>query len=94
MAYKILFKEPAKRQMDRLDASIKQRIFKAIVRLAQSPHIGKPLRGTLVNYWSYRVGDWRVIYEIHESTIIVIIVVVGHRKDVYTAVKEIFKGLH
>lgn len=91
MSYKVLFKSPAKHQIERLDSSIKRRIFKAIVRLAESPHIGKPLRGTLVNYWSYRVGNWRVIYEMHESTITVIVVAVGHRKEIYDAVRDIFR---
>lgn len=94
MAYRVLFKAPAKQQIERLDASIRQRIFKAVMRLSASPHIGKPLRGTLVHYWSYRVGNWRVIYEIHESTITVVVVAIGHRKEIYDAVRDILTGIH
>jgi mRNA interferase RelE/StbE len=46
--------------------------------------LGKALRGAkLGNFWRYRVGDYRLICEILDQRLVVLVVVVGHRKDVY-----------
>ena len=90
MTYRILIKEPAKKQIDRLDKSIRERMYEAIKRIASFPSIGKPLRRPLDGYWSFRMGDWRIIYEIHEKIITIIVVAVGHRREIYEAIRKIF----
>jgi mRNA interferase RelE/StbE len=91
--YEILIKAPAKKQVDKLDKSVKVRIRKALDRIAETPYIGKPLRGNLADYWSYRVGNWRVIYEVCDEIVTVIVIGVGHRREVYRAIKEIMSSL-
>jgi len=61
----------------------KPQIARAInERLTQNPiGVGKPLTGKLKGLWRLRVGDWRIIYEIAGSK--VIIYTIGNRKDVY-----------
>lgn len=53
-------------------------------RLAAYPHeVGEPLKGTLLGLWSARVGIYRIIYEIQKEKIVVEIIKIGHRKNVY-----------
>ncbi len=54
-----------------------------IRKLADEPHIGKPLRGELSGKWSLRVGDHRIIYVINEQEKAVILYSVSHRKKAY-----------
>jgi mRNA-degrading endonuclease RelE of RelBE toxin-antitoxin system len=52
--------------------------------LAENPHrVGKPLRGAFDGRWTARRGEYRVVYEIHEERVVVVIVTVAHRRDVY-----------
>jgi mRNA-degrading endonuclease RelE of RelBE toxin-antitoxin system len=52
--------------------------------LAENPRrVGKPLRGRLAGRWSARRGQYRVIYEIEDEVVLVTIVAVDHRRDVY-----------
>jgi len=54
--------------------------------LAENPHrVGKPLRGELSGQWSARRGQYRIVYVIHEQTVVVTVVRVAHRRDVYHA---------
>ena len=45
--------------------------------------IGKPLRGEKAELWRYRVGDYRIVCRIEDAFLVVVVVRVGHRKDVY-----------
>lgn len=45
--------------------------------------LGKPLQGQLGNLWRYRVGDYRLIAQVEDERVCVLIVRIGHRKDVY-----------
>lgn len=85
MTYRILYTQEAARVIARLDAAVKERVGKAIVRLAEHPESGEPLTGLLSGRWSYRVGDWRVLYKVRKSEVVVLILTVGHRSDVYGA---------
>lgn len=52
-------------------------------KLCENPYLGKSLVGNLSPYYRLRIGDYRVIYEIKEDEVVVIIVKISHRKDVY-----------
>lgn len=84
MAFKIVYHhEVLKNDIPALPATIRVRIKTAIEnRLSKSPEsYGKPLRHTLRSLWSFRVGDYRVIYRIARNE--VTILRIGHRRDVY-----------
>lgn len=67
-----------------IDVSVRKRIFKAIERLARAPEvIGEPLRHDLKGFYKLRIGDWRVIYEVRHNELIILVVKVGHRREVY-----------
>jgi len=93
MGYKIIFDARVFiRDLKSIDEAAKKRIVKEIGnKLRVNPvDFGKPLRFELKKLFSLRVGDYRVIFHINESEQLVIILKIGHRKDVYEeAVKQL-----
>lgn len=83
MTYRILYTEEAARRIGKLDKVAKERVAKAIVRLSEHPELGKRLTGLLSDRWSYRVGDWRILYKVKKNQVLILILTVGHRSDVY-----------
>ena len=60
-----------------------QRIISAIEALAENPEAGKALKNVLKGYYSYRVGAYRIIYTILRKKLIITVIDVGHRREVY-----------
>jgi mRNA interferase RelE/StbE len=86
--YRIQFTQEAKKRIEQLDPSIKKIIQKAIDSLAQNPYKGKPLSHDLAGLYSYRTSDYRIIYKIEEGKLIIIVITVGHRREIYKKLKE------
>ena len=86
MKYGLIYHSEVKDDIRKIPANIKTRIRKAIeTRLQNDPILyGQPLRQSLKGHRKLRVGDWRVIYRVEAS--LVIILKVGNRKDVYNEV--------
>lgn len=87
MGWKIEFDKNAKKDFSNLDRPIQKKIDKFIMeKLKKSSNprsSGKVLQGTLNQFWRYRVGDYRLICEIKDKEITVLIIKIRHRKDVY-----------
>ncbi len=83
MTYRILYTEEAGRRLAKLDKAVKERVGRAIVRLSEHPELGKRLTGILNDRWSYRVGDWRILYKVKKNELLILVLTVGHRSDVY-----------
>ena len=84
MAYKLLFDDKVTKDLKNVDKSWQKKILEAIkTKLIEDPYIGKKLVGDLSSYYRYRVNDYRVIYEILEDEIILVVIKIKHRKDVY-----------
>ena len=85
MAYKVVYLDQVEQDLKKLDKSIIKKILARIeTYLAADPkELGKPLRGEFQGYWRYRWGDYRVIYKISEREILIIVLRISHRKDVY-----------
>lgn len=83
--WKIEFDPRARIDFAKLDKSIQQRIVKFLRRIQTDPRQhGAALQGdTLGSYWKYRVGDYRLIADIRDHKLIVMIVSIGHRSAVY-----------
>jgi len=84
VTYKILIQESASKALRRLDSGPRKRMIAAIDALAANPRppgiraiVGQP------GAFRLRVGDWRVLYEIEDDKLIVLVVKVGHRSSVY-----------
>ena len=83
MTYKVLIHKSAQDALARIPGGFQDRIIQAIRNLSSAPRPGgvKKLAGR--DAWRIRVGDYRVIYEIHDDGLEVLVVVVGHRREVY-----------
>ncbi len=83
MSCSIRIKESAARELRRVAGPERARIVAAIDRLAETPHLGTALKGDLRGLRRLRVGDWRVVYEVQDDALIVLVVRVGHRREVH-----------
>lgn len=45
--------------------------------------VGKALHATLKDFWSYRVGDYRLVCELQDTKVVILVVDIGHRSDIY-----------
>jgi mRNA interferase RelE/StbE len=91
--YSVFFTREAKRNVEKLDPSIKRIIKKAIESLAVNPAKGKPLTYELAGLHSLRTSDYRIIYRMREKRLAIIVIAVGHRKEIYKKLKELLAGL-
>ncbi|MDO8730980.1 MAG: type II toxin-antitoxin system RelE/ParE family toxin [Actinomycetota bacterium] len=84
MTYRIQITPAAARQLRRLDPQARRRIQAAIELLATEP---RPAGATRLvggaGEWRVRTGDYRVVYEIQDAVLMVLVIAVGHRRDVY-----------
>jgi mRNA interferase RelE/StbE len=87
--YSIKYTKEAKRKIGKLDPSIRAIIKKAIESLSSNPYKGKPLSYELAGLYSLRTSDYRIIYRIKEKQLIIIVISVGHRKEIYKRLKEV-----
>jgi len=81
MNYKILLHPRANDFINSIQKDLENRIKKKLKTLSLSPEKGNKLK--LSNFWRLRIGDYRAIYEIDHNKKRVIILFIGHRKDVY-----------
>jgi mRNA interferase RelE/StbE len=81
--YRIEFRPAALRELRKIDRSTQPRIHGAISLLAIDPRppASRPLRGR--DGYRLRVGDYRVIYTIDDGVLLIVVVTLGHRRDVY-----------
>jgi len=84
---RIRFSAHALKQLKKLDRQIAKRVIdfleNKVTGIEDPRQMGKSLQGQLVNLWRYRVGDYRVIVEIKDEELIIQIIKIGHRKDIY-----------
>ncbi len=88
MAFEIAFDPDAIKDLKKLDRPVQQRLvgfLKTRVATLENPReIGEALSGArLGNYWKYRVGDWRIICDIQDRRIVVRVLRIGNRREVY-----------
>ena len=83
MPYRLLYLPGAARDLASLSADVARRARRALERLAEEPRAGKPLHGELAPWWSFRVGDYRIVYEIRDREVVVLVVMLGHRREIY-----------
>ncbi|NCN43161.1 MAG: type II toxin-antitoxin system mRNA interferase toxin, RelE/StbE family [Piscirickettsiaceae bacterium CG_4_9_14_3_um_filter_43_564] len=82
--YQLVFDDKVIKDLKKIDKSWQRKILNAIqTKLTTNPYAGKKLVGDLSPFYRLRVGDYRVIYEVVEQTIVINIIRMRHRKDVY-----------
>lgn len=84
-SYRIEFAPRAARQFRSLTLAVQARLAPRIDALATDPRPGAAVRmaGTEDEIYRIRVGDYRVIYEIRDATLLVLVVKIGHRREIY-----------
>lgn len=88
MAWKIEFDPAAERELGKLDPQIARRIlkflFERVAPLDDPRSIGEALKGSrLGEFWKYRLGDYRIISRIEDGEVIILVVRIGNRREVY-----------
>jgi mRNA interferase RelE/StbE len=88
MAYRVELSESASRKLSNLDAQHRRRILKflqdRVAKLYNPGAVGEALQGSrLGEFWKYRVGDYRLVYKIENEVLIVLVLRVGHRREIY-----------
>ncbi|MFH1855906.1 MAG: type II toxin-antitoxin system RelE/ParE family toxin [Candidatus Omnitrophota bacterium] len=84
--YKIELSKLAAKELEKIyavDRKLYSRFISAIEGLKEDPQQGKRLKGRLAGDYSLRVGDYRVIYTLHKNKLIVYIIDLGHRREIY-----------
>jgi mRNA interferase RelE/StbE len=83
--YKVVYLDSVEEDLKKLDKpTVKKIITRIESYLAQDPQgLGKQLKGEFQGYWRYRWGDYRVMYKISEREILITVLRIGHRKEVY-----------
>jgi mRNA interferase RelE/StbE len=81
--YTVLILPSAQKQLNKLPNAIATRIEDKMMELEQDPRPPgcKKLKGR--DAYRIRIGDYRVIYEIHDGRLVVTVITIGHRRDVY-----------
>ncbi|MBI4677272.1 MAG: type II toxin-antitoxin system RelE/ParE family toxin [Elusimicrobia bacterium] len=88
MAWRIEFDPAAAQELDKLDPQVARRILKFLSeRVASSSdprRLGEALKGSkLGELWKYRVGDYRIIARIEDRLLLILIVRIGNRREIY-----------
>lgn len=86
--YKVEYTERAIKELRKLDKYTRQMLYswidKNLVNCENPKLHGKPLTANSKGQWRYRVGDYRIIAEIQDDRIVILILTVGHRSEVYS----------
>lgn len=87
MIYSIRYSDKAEKQLNKMDRVSREKIISyidtKIINMYDPRNFGKPLKGNLDGLWRYRVGYYRILARIEDQIMTIIIVEVGHRKDIY-----------
>ena len=82
----VVYSEKARKQLAKFDNSIKKRILDymdEVAKLKDPRERGKMLVGNMLGFWRYRVGDYRILCRIRDTDLVISVVEVGHRREVY-----------
>ena len=87
MSWKIEFVAAAAKELNAIGATQASRIVKflstRLSKLDDPRSIGEALRGRLGQLWKYRIGDYRIIADIQDKKVLILVVRIGHRREAY-----------
>ncbi len=91
MAWTVEVTDVAERQLRKLDPPTQRRILDWLedrLENCKNPrHFGEAPRGDLAGLWRYRVGDYRIVCQIRDERVVVLVLAIGHRREVYAREK-------
>jgi mRNA interferase RelE/StbE len=84
MSYAVTLLRDAQKTLDKMDAGQRGRMIRAMRLLEDNPHhSGVVKMSGQDDLFRVRVGDWRIVYTIRDSELVVIVIRIGHRREVY-----------
>jgi len=83
VSYSIRIKGSARREIAQLSRDARERVIAAIDALGEQPLAGSPLKGGLQGLRRQRVGDYRILYELLDDDLVILVVRVAHRRESY-----------
>lgn len=87
MVWTINYSDRALKSLRKMDKQNARRIVDfmdlRIAVVADPRQSGRPLKGDLGEFWRYRVGDYRILCEIRDDELIILVATIGHRREVY-----------
>jgi len=87
MIWTVEFDNRARRELRKLDPQTQDRILKWLrqtLAIDEDPRrTGKSLKGRMKGLWRYRVGDYRIISQIQDENVLILVIRIGHRRDIY-----------
>lgn len=81
--YKIILEKKPEIFFRKIERKEQERITKKFNELEKNPNLGKPLTANLAGLWSLRFGDYKAIYQIKQNDLIILVLRLGHRKNIY-----------
>lgn len=91
MSWRVNYTKSAAKMIRRLDPQVRDQVRGAIDRLQEDPTRGKPLQLILRGLRSWRTGDWRIVYRVTRERVEILMVAVGHRREVYDHLRDRLK---
>lgn len=88
MEWSVLYTASAARAIRKLDPQVAERVRKAIEILSAEPLRGKPLQLDLKGLRSWRTGDFRIVYRLIDDRLQILVIAVGHRREVYDRLRK------
>lgn len=83
MAWTIEYLDAAIKQLSKLDKATVRRIDDYLCKIENPRFCGKALKGKLKGYWRYRIGNFRAVCDIQDEKLIILVIEIGDRKDIY-----------
>ena len=83
MTYSISIKQSAAKALARIDAPQRVRLIEAIDKLKDNPIAGSVLKGEFSGLRRIRIGDYRIVYEVQDAQLIILVIRIGHRREIY-----------
>jgi mRNA interferase RelE/StbE len=77
------------RDLRKLPEEVVGRAQRGLERLAKNRELGDRLAEPLAGLWSYRVGDYRIVYQLRRRELLVLIVMIGHRRAIYERARRL-----
>ncbi len=83
MKFQIIWSESAAKELKKLDRTVANRIYKKVSQLSENPYHSDVTKIVGDPYFRLRVGDYRIIFDIQNNMLRILVLKVGHRKNVY-----------
>jgi mRNA interferase RelE/StbE len=93
MAWTIRYTAIAAKAIQKFDAPTRKRVRLACEILARESERGKPLQLTLKGLRSWHTGDFRIVYRLNRETVEILVIAIGHRREIYDRLRDLVQEI-